>query len=41
MSINDRHVNDVGVPSVLRYGREDGGWYVWQVDVTLEVNLLD
>lgn len=41
MPINDRHVNNVGVPSVLRYGREDGGWYVWQVDVTLEVNLLD
>lgn len=37
----DRHVNAMGVPSVLSYGREDGGWFVWQVTQPLSVNLLD
>ncbi|MBS6418870.1 MAG: hypothetical protein KH372_08645 [Olsenella uli] len=41
MPPTDAHVNHVGVPSVLSYGRQDGGWYVWQVDVGLGVNLLD
>lgn len=37
----DGHVNSVGVPTVYSYGREDGGWFVWQATVPMEVNLLD
>ena len=37
----DRHCNAVGTPTMYSYGREDGGWYVWQVTVPLEFNLLD
>lgn len=41
MPMADRHVNSMGTPSVLSYGREPGGWFVWQVDQPLSVNLLD
>nr|DAF81964.1 MAG TPA: hypothetical protein [Caudoviricetes sp.] len=36
----DSHINAVLDPSVLSYGRQDGGWFVWQTDINLEVNLL-
>ena len=39
--MDDPHVNAAGVPDVLSYGREEGGWFVWQTSVRLEVNLLD
>ena len=38
---NDTHVLDVGVPSMYSYGREDGGWYIWQVTMKLACNLID
>ncbi|NPD32254.1 hypothetical protein HLV35_03100 [Eggerthellaceae bacterium zg-997] len=41
MPISDAHVNGMGVPSVCSYGREEGGWFVWQTTVPLKVNLLD
>lgn len=37
----DPHVNDVLTPTVLSYGRMEGGWFVWQTNVNLEVNLLE
>lgn len=37
----DGHVNAVLTPSLLSYGSMDGGWFVWQANVNLEVNLLD
>lgn len=37
----DRHINAVGVPSVSSYGEVDGGFFVWQVSLPLEMNLLD
>lgn len=39
--IDDDHVNAIGVPTLFSYGAEAGGWLVWQVNISLEVNLLD
>ncbi len=39
--MNDYHINAVGIPDVLSYGLMEGGWFVWQVNLDLEVNLLD
>lgn len=35
----DSHINAVETPTVLSYGRMEGGWFVWQVDIGLEVNM--
>lgn len=39
--MKDIHVNAVGVPDVLSYGYAEDGWFIWQVNIDLEVNLLD
>lgn len=39
--MDDYHINACGTPSVLSYGLMDGGWFVWQVNLDLNVNLLD
>lgn len=39
MPPDDSHVNSLATPTVLSYGRMDGGWFVWQVDIGLEVNM--
>lgn len=39
--MGDPHVNAMGVPEMMSYGRMEGGWFVWQVSVPLNVNLLD
>lgn len=39
--MDDPHVNGMGVPEMMTYGREEGGWFVWQVSIPLNVNLLD
>lgn len=41
MPPGDWHVNAVGVPRVFSYGREDGGWFVWQTTVPFQVRLQD
>ena len=41
MPMDDPHVNAMGTPEVLSYGREEGGWFVWQVTVSLDVRLTD
>lgn len=41
MPMDDPHVNAMGTPEVLSYGREEGGWFVWQVTVPLDVRLTD
>ncbi|MCI6275080.1 MAG: hypothetical protein MR611_10510 [Coriobacteriaceae bacterium] len=41
MPPSDAHVNAILTPTVLSYGRMEGGWFVWQANVSLEVNLLD
>lgn len=40
MPPKDPHINSVAAPAVLSYGREDGGWFVWETDIDLEINLL-
>lgn len=37
----DPHVNAVGAPTVFSYGREEGGWFVWQATVPFSVRLID
>lgn len=37
--MDDPRVNAVGVPDVMTYGKQEGGWFVWQVGVRLEVNI--
>lgn len=41
MPPEDYHVNAVGTPTVFSYGREDGGWFVWQATVPFSVRLID
>lgn len=36
---SDPHCNAVGDPTIYSYGREDGGWYVWQVTAEFQYNL--
>ena len=38
---DDYHINAVGVPTVFSYGRDESGYYIWQVTVTLAVNIQD
>lgn len=35
----DAGILEVMTPSMYSYGREDGGWYVWQTTIPLAVNL--
>lgn len=37
----DEHINSHSVPSVFSYGREEGGFFVWQVTFGLVTNILD
>ena len=41
MPIDDSHVNTMDVPEMMSYGKAEGDWFIWQVSVGLNVNLLD
>lgn len=41
MPIDDMHVNGMETPTLVTYGREAGGWFVWQVSVVIHVSLRD
>ena len=36
----DPHCNSVGTPTMYSYGREEGGWYVWQATIPFEFNMI-